>query len=133
VLFYPLLIVSFNCQHCSFLHLSSHHHFVVVVVCFSIGTDHLVEGGKKDATFIASLFDPWVLRLDPLSTRIDCVFFDGASNVQKAGHLLQAKYPRITDKRPFLGQLVLTGCRQRNMQQIGVEMYHQVGRMPTWN
>jgi hypothetical protein len=75
--------------------LSSHHHFVFVVLCSSIGTDHLVEGGKKDATFIASLFDPWVLRLDPLSTRIDCVFFDGASNIQKAGRLLQAKYPRI--------------------------------------
>ena len=41
------------------------------------------------------MFDPWVLKLDPLSTRVDCVFFDGASNVQKAGRLLEAKYPRI--------------------------------------
>jgi hypothetical protein len=41
------------------------------------------------------LFDPWVIKLDPLSTRIDCVFFDGASNVQKAGRLLEARYPRI--------------------------------------
>ena len=66
--------------------------------CFFLyfaGTDHLVDGGKKSATYIASLFDPWVVRLDPRSTRIDCVFFDGASNVQKAGRLLQAKYPRI--------------------------------------
>jgi hypothetical protein len=60
-----------------------------------VGTDHLVDGGKKDASFIASLFDPWVVKLDPLSTRIDSVFFDGASNVQKAGRLLEAKYPRI--------------------------------------
>lgn len=59
------------------------------------GTDHLVEGGKKNATFIAGLFDPWVVKLDPLSTRVDCVFFDGASNVQKAGRILEAKYPRI--------------------------------------
>ena len=59
------------------------------------GTDHLVEGGKKNATFIAGLFAPWVVKLDPLSTHIDCVFFDGASNVQKAGRLLEAKYPRI--------------------------------------
>jgi hypothetical protein len=60
-----------------------------------IGTDHLVDGGKKNAQFIAGLFDPWVPRLDPISTRIDSVFFDGASNVQKAGQLLAAKYPRI--------------------------------------
>ena len=33
--------------------------------------------------------------LDPTSTRIDSVFFDGASNVQKAGQLLAAKYPRM--------------------------------------
>ena len=62
---------------------------------FVAGTDHLVEGGKKDAEFVAGLFDPWVKKLDPMSTRIDCVFFDGASNVQKAGRLLAAKYPRI--------------------------------------
>lgn len=65
------------------------------VFLFWTGTEHLVEGGKKDATYVASLFDPWVAKLDPLSTRIDCVFFDGAANVQKAGRLLQAKYPRI--------------------------------------
>jgi hypothetical protein len=59
------------------------------------GTDHLIDGGKKDATFVASLFDPWVTKLDPLSQRVDCVFFDGASNVQKAGRLLEAKYPQI--------------------------------------
>jgi hypothetical protein len=59
------------------------------------GTEHLVAGGKKNATYVAGLFDPWVKKLDPLSTRIDCVFFDGASNVQKAGRLLAAKYPRM--------------------------------------
>jgi hypothetical protein len=69
----------------------------IVLFLFSscTGTDHLVDGGKKNATFIASLFDPWVTKLDPQNTRIDCVFFDGASNVQKAGHLLAAKYPRV--------------------------------------
>jgi hypothetical protein len=61
----------------------------------STGTGHLVEGGKKSAPFVASLFEPWVIKLDPLSTRVDCVFFDGASNVQKAGLLLQARFPRI--------------------------------------
>jgi hypothetical protein len=59
------------------------------------GTSHLVEGKKKDATFIASLFEPWILKLDPNKSRIDCVFFDGASNVQLAGRLLAVSYPRI--------------------------------------
>jgi hypothetical protein len=59
------------------------------------GTQHLVDGKKKDAAYVASLFDPWVVKLDPANSRIDCVFFDGASNVQKAGRLLAAKYPRI--------------------------------------
>ena len=66
-----------------------------VVALDIAGTSHLVEGGKKDAAFVASLFDPWVQKLDPQNTRVDCVFFDGAANVQKAGRLLEAKYPRI--------------------------------------
>ena len=62
---------------------------------FAIRTEQLVDGRKKNAPYIASLFDPWIVKLDPSSTRIDCVFFDGASNVQKAGRLLEAKYPQI--------------------------------------
>ena len=54
-----------------------------------------MEGGIKNASFIASLFEPWVPKIDPENTRIDCVFFDGASNVQKAGNILSAKFPRI--------------------------------------
>jgi hypothetical protein len=69
--------------------------FGLVLLSFT-GTSHLVTGGKKTASYVASLFDPWVVKLDPSSTRIDCVFFDGASNVQKAGRLLEAKYPRIS-------------------------------------
>lgn len=59
------------------------------------GTKHLVAGGKKNCSYIADLFDPWVKKLDPTSTRVDCVFFDGAANVQKAGRILEARYPRI--------------------------------------
>jgi hypothetical protein len=64
-------------------------------VSHNTGTDHLLDGKKKDATYVASLFDPWIQKLDPQSLCIDCIFFDGASNVQKAGQLLAAKYPRI--------------------------------------
>ena len=71
---------------------------LIVALFFLIkfaGTDHLVEGGKKNPTYVASLFEPWVTKIDPELTRIDCVFFDGASNVQKGGRLLEAKFPRI--------------------------------------
>jgi hypothetical protein len=62
---------------------------------FFLGTNHLVEGGKKNASYIALLFEPWIQKLDPKGACVDCAFFDGASNVQKAGRILAAKYPRI--------------------------------------
>jgi hypothetical protein len=45
--------------------------------CFLIsnGTSHLAQGKKKDATYIASLFEPWISKLDPAGVFIDCVFF----------------------------------------------------------
>jgi hypothetical protein len=67
-----------------------------VVVVDHPGTSHLVEGKKKDATFIASsLFEPWIQKLDLNKSCINCVFFDGASNVQLAGRLLAVSSPRI--------------------------------------
>ena len=67
-------------------------------------TQQLVEGGKKDARFIAELFkdhmeelfegsdEPEKLAL--LKDTTDVFFFDGASNVQKAGQVLMVHYPR---------------------------------------
>jgi hypothetical protein len=40
----------------------------------SKGTSHLVQGKKKDATYIASLFEPWISKLDPAGVFINCVF-----------------------------------------------------------
>lgn len=57
---------------------------------------HMSSSGKKDAQFIASLFLPHIAEMEqkiPNST--DLVIFDGASNVQKAGKLLAAQFPRI--------------------------------------
>jgi hypothetical protein len=74
--------------------LTSFNFFIVVVAprsCFKPGTKRLAKGKKKDAVFIASLFDPWVQKLDPQNSCVDCVFFYGASNVQLAGQLLSAK------------------------------------------
>jgi len=59
-------------------------------------SDHMSVGGKKNAEFIANIFLPHIQRLDPNKTLTDCVFFDGASNVQKGGRILEAKYPRIS-------------------------------------
>jgi hypothetical protein len=57
-------------------------------------TNHMQSGGKKDASYIASLFEEKVAEYDPGNVLTDVFFFDGASNVQKAGEVLTAKYPR---------------------------------------
>jgi hypothetical protein len=53
-------------------------------------TKYMVEGGKKDDSFIADLFDKKVMEYDPLKTCLDVFYFDGASNIQKAGEVLMA-------------------------------------------
>jgi len=57
-------------------------------------SSHMEEGGKKDAVYVASLFEEKVAEFDPRNQLTDVFFFDGASNVQKAGEVLMAKYPR---------------------------------------
>jgi hypothetical protein len=56
-------------------------------------TKHVVEGGKKDALYIANLFDEKVIEYNPLKTCTDVFYFDGASNVQKAWEVLIARFP----------------------------------------
>lgn len=57
-------------------------------------SEHLAGGGKKDASFIANLFEGYTKEFDKEKKNTDIFFFDGASNVQKAGEVLVAKYPR---------------------------------------
>lgn len=58
---------------------------------------HLSTGKKKDAAYIANdLFVPWIKKIDPGGRNTDIVFFDGASNVQKAGEVLAGHFPRIS-------------------------------------
>ena len=62
-------------------------------------TQHLEAGGKKDARYIASLFRPHIDTIEEqFPNSVDAVYFDGASNVQKAGEVLAATYPRIVSK-----------------------------------
>ena len=55
---------------------------------------HMEEGGKKDTPYIAELFEVKVVEYDPHFLCTDVWYFDGASNVQKAGEILMAKFPR---------------------------------------
>jgi len=57
-------------------------------------TEHMAAGGKKDASYIAGLFEEYVIEFDKEKLCTDLFFFDGASNVQKAGEVLVAKFPR---------------------------------------
>ena len=59
-------------------------------------TEHLGNGGTKNAEYIAELFVPHINEIDPKQIFVDTVFFDGASNVQKAGRILAEKFPSIT-------------------------------------
>jgi hypothetical protein len=56
-------------------------------------TKHMAEGGKKDALYIVDLFDKKVMEYDPLKTCTNVFYFDGASNIQKAGEVLMARFP----------------------------------------
>jgi len=60
-------------------------------------TGHLESDGRKNAAFISELFLPHIMQMeDKIPKCTDLVIFDGASNVQKAGLLLEAKFPHIS-------------------------------------
>lgn len=76
--------------------LASGSHIPACVIEIVDCSTHIQNGGKKDASFISSLFRPHIDKMEQENPNcIDVVYFDGASNVQKAGLVLQAKYPRI--------------------------------------
>ncbi len=55
-------------------------------------TKHITEGGKKDASYIADMFEEKVMEYDSLNICTDVFYFDGASNVQKAGEVFMARF-----------------------------------------
>jgi len=76
--------------------LASGTHIPACVIEIVDCSKHLESGGKKDSSYIASLFRPHIDKMESQNPNsIDMVYFDGASNVQKAGFVLEAKYPRI--------------------------------------
>jgi hypothetical protein len=55
---------------------------------------HMAEGGKKGTSYFVYLFEEKVLEYDPLRIYTDVFYFDGASNKQKTGDVLMARFPR---------------------------------------
>ena len=67
-----------------------------IVACIRDCTKHLAAGGTKDCVYIADLFTELVDHYDPKGTDWDIFYFDGAGNVQKAGRVLETRFPRTT-------------------------------------
>jgi hypothetical protein len=59
-------------------------------------TDHMEVGGKKDAKYIAEIFGEHIQALDPKGVHLNAILFDGASNVQKAGRVIEAQFPQVS-------------------------------------
>jgi hypothetical protein len=51
---------------------------------------------KKDGTYISDLFIPVIKAMDELKDKADIIFFDGGSNFQLAGRIIEAEFPRVT-------------------------------------
>ena len=65
-----------------------------VVTAIGDCTGHLSKDGKKDALFIAGVFSGLLLDFDAEANCVDIFYFDGALNVQKAGAVVEARFPR---------------------------------------
>ena len=48
-------------------------------------TEHMANGGKKDASYVAGYMEEHILKLDPQKLHTILFLFDGAGNVQKGG------------------------------------------------
>ena len=57
---------------------------------------HLASGRKKDAEHTAKTFLPTMTKLDPGKSKFDLFIVDGASNVQGAGEVVKAVFPRVS-------------------------------------
>ena len=59
-------------------------------------SEHMRNGGIKDAIYIASLFRPYLDKFEQMSPGCcDLMLFDGAGNVQKSGEIQAGTYPRL--------------------------------------
>ena len=68
----------------------AHNHKAVLDIIDCTG--HMAEGGEKDATYVAEQMRTKINEISP--ENVVLFAFDGASNVQKAGQMLELWYPR---------------------------------------
>ena len=60
-------------------------------------SQHMEDGGRKNGKYIANQFHPYIVKCETHTPKVvDLVLFDGASNVQLAGNILNAHFPRIS-------------------------------------
>jgi hypothetical protein len=67
-------------------------------------TNHASAGKKKDAEYIACLIHPFIEKMElecdvpnkSLTSAVNLVFFDGATNIQNVGKILAALHPRLS-------------------------------------
>ena len=76
--------------------LASTHGTPPVVLAVHDCSKHLAHGGKKDAEYVARIFMPQMLKVDPKKDKFDLYIVDGASNVQSAGDVVAAYFPCVT-------------------------------------
>ena len=83
-------------------------------------SEHMANGGKKTAEYIANLFEPYISQLDSSGKGelVDLVLFDGAANVQKAGEILAARHPRITSMHGVEHQCSLVFADAADLWQV---------------
>ena len=65
-----------------------------IIVGIEYCSEHMANGGKEDATYIALLFGAKVVEYDPWKVLTNFFFFDVTSNVHKGGKTLTVQYSR---------------------------------------
>jgi hypothetical protein len=76
--------------------LASGGHLHTAVMEIVDATEQMQSAGKKDARYLASLFRPHIDYFEKTyPNSVDYCTMDGAGSVQKAAHVLNARYPRI--------------------------------------
>jgi hypothetical protein len=89
-------------------------------------TKHMEEGGKKDARYIAELFEGKVLEYDPQLHCTDVFYFDGASNVGtlQNEYIRNVPLPRVAPRIQSASHVMSHGAEPNTC-------YLQVPRVPT--
>ena len=94
-------------------------------------TGHMDFGGKNDALHISGLFEENCQKFDPENSMglLYIFAFDGASNVQKDGDILNMKYPtsHTIHGIEHVFSLFFDDCAKLKSVKVGVLMISNIG------